>query len=186
MKLCRTCRFGSEYELDKPCIVYREDCSLYEKEGDEMTNKEAIEELKAIKSEYSNKAFEDSRLMRSEIKALDVAIKALEQEPSGDLISREQALKECHKIVIDGDVYGVVQEETLLGLPSVNPQEPKTGHWELKKTFPTKLYDEYLNEYKCSECYREIRCTESQLVNYPYCHCGAKMIEPQEGEVNNG
>ena len=54
-------------------------------------------------------------------------------------------------------------------------QEPKTGHWILKRTFPTKLYDEYLNEYKCSECYRGIRCTESQLVNYPYCHCGAKM-----------
>ena len=61
-------------------------------------------------------------------------------------------------------------------------QELKTGHWILKRTFPTKLYDEYLNEYKCSECYREIRCSESQLVNYPYCHCGAKMIEPQESE----
>ena len=55
-------------------------------------------------------------------------------------------------------------------------QEPKTGHWILKRTFSTKLYDEYLNEYKCSECYREIRCTESQLVNYPYCHCGVKML----------
>ncbi len=59
-------------------------------------------------------------------------------------------------------------------------QEPKTGHWILKRTFPTKLYNEHLNEYKCSECYRGIRCTESQLVNYPYCHCGCRMIEPQE------
>ena len=58
--------------------------------------------------------------------------------------------------------------------------EPRTGRWILKRTFPTKLYDEYLNEYICSECYREIRCTESQLVNYPYCHCGARMVEPQE------
>lgn len=81
MKLCRTCRYGSEYELDKPCIVYREDCPLYEKEGDGMTNEKAIEELKAIKSEYSNKAFEDSRLMRSEIEALEMAIKALESIP---------------------------------------------------------------------------------------------------------
>ena len=79
MKLCRTCRYGSEYELDKPCIVYREDCPLYEKEGEEMTNEKAIEELKAIKSAYSNKAFEDSRLMRSEIEALDMAIKALDK-----------------------------------------------------------------------------------------------------------
>ena len=59
--------------------------------------------------------------------------------------------------------------------------KPKTGHWKLKRTFPTKIYDEYLNEYKCSKCYREIRCTEGQLVNYPYCHCGVKM----EGEENN-
>jgi hypothetical protein len=66
-------------------------------------------------------------------------------------------------------------------LPPVTPQ-PKKGHWLLKRTFPTKLYDEYLNEYKCSECYREIRCTESQLVNYPYCHCGRRMVEPQESE----
>ena len=72
--------------------------------------------------------------------------------------------------------------EGLQKLPPVNPQESKTGYWILKRTFPTKLYDEYLNEYKCSECYREIRCTESQLVNYPYCHCGARMIEPQESE----
>lgn len=81
MKLCRTCRFGRMYELDKPCVVYRDDCPLYQKEGDAMNREEAIEELKAIKSAYSNKAFEDSRLMRSEIEALDVAIKALEQEP---------------------------------------------------------------------------------------------------------
>lgn len=59
-------------------------------------------------------------------------------------------------------------------------EEQRTGHWILKRTFPTKLYDEYLNEYKCSECYREIRCTESQLVNYPYCHCGAKMESEEQ------
>lgn len=51
MKLCRTCRYGSEYELDKPCVVYREDCPLYEKRGDEMTNEalvDAIEDLPSV------------------------------------------------------------------------------------------------------------------------------------------
>lgn len=87
MKLCRTCRYGSEYELDKPCIVYREDCPLYQKEGEEMTNKEAIEELKAIKSAYSNKQqFHEACLMRSEHEALDMAIQALEQEPKTDVL----------------------------------------------------------------------------------------------------
>ncbi len=82
MKLCRTCRYGSEYELDKPCIVYREDCPLYEKEGDAMNREKAIEELKGIKSAYSNKQqFHEARLMQSEHEALNMAIKALEDIP---------------------------------------------------------------------------------------------------------
>lgn len=38
-----------------------------------------------------------------------------------DLISRQSALKEAYKIVIDGDTYEVVQAETLMGLPSAEP-----------------------------------------------------------------
>lgn len=94
--------------------------------------------------------------------------KYAEQEPCDDAISRQAVLEIAKQHTLTND-YLAIQN-----LPSVRPQE-QTGHWILKRTFPTKLYDEYLNEYKCSECYREIRCTESQLVNYPYCHCGAKM-----------
>ena len=115
-----------------------------------------------------------------------------------NLISRNAVLD-----LVNADWKYEGLEEPINSLPSVNPQnpicpsagvdcedcpayEPKTGHWILKRTFPTKLYDEYLNEYKCSECYREIRCTESQLVNYPYCHCGAKMSEiPTGSEGSN-
>ena len=39
-----------------------------------------------------------------------------------DLISRELALKESYKIVIEGEVFDVVQVESLLGLPSVEPE----------------------------------------------------------------
>lgn len=53
---------------------------------------------------------------------------ALSQEPCDDAISREAALKECHDIVVDGDRYRVVQEETLVALPSVTPSRRK-GHW---------------------------------------------------------
>ena len=108
-----------------------------------MTSHEAIQFLDNMKHEEAGRAIGKdgfyADLMGYHVQALNMAIKALEQEP-------------------------------------------KTGHWILKRTFPTKLYDEHLNEYKCSECYREIKCTESQLVNYPYCHCGAKMVEPQESE----
>lgn len=99
--------------------------------------------------------------------------------PFDDCISRQAVLD-----AINTDWHEDLSqlEDAIKALP---PVEPKTGHWILKRTFPTKLYDEYLNEYKCSECYREIRCTESQLVNYPYCHCGSKMQEPRENEKIN-
>jgi len=68
MKKCETCRYGSEYELDKPCIVYRENCPMYEKEGDGMTNEQAKAEIMQIYGVLSpNKQ-----------QALDMAIKALE------------------------------------------------------------------------------------------------------------
>lgn len=70
----------------------------------------------------------------------------------------------CPDYKIDKNEAGKV----LRGLEKLE-QEPKTGHWILKRTF------EYLNEYECSMCHKGIRCTESQLINYPYCHCGAKM-----------
>lgn len=207
-----------------------------------MTRAEAIENITEIKKCEAGVYAE----------ALELAIKALEQEPCEDAISRQAvlerlkreekilytpigldyliraidelpsvstektdaykqgwhdaiitALKETHNVQTEDGVFRMVQEETLIGVGMAYEQEPitdrieygtdgnsykitisngkefkqepKTGQWILKRKFPTKLYDEYLNEYKCSECYREIRCTESQLVNYPYCHCGAKM-----------
>lgn len=163
MKLCETCRFGNEYELDKPCIVYREDCPLYEKEGEEMTNEEAIEELKAIKSEYGNKAFGDSRLMRSEIEALDVAIKALEQEPKGKCLL-SQKYRDWLFI-----------------------QEPKTGHW-IMPVQDDGMSNPICYQVQCSECGFDLDPQTWHMELYQYgadkfCpNCGAKMVEPQESE----
>lgn len=155
MKLCRTCRFGSEYELDKPCIVYREDCPLYEKEGDGMTGEEAIKTLKGEAwINCQEKWFE----------ALDMAIKALEQEPSGETVSleafkqvmreRDIAIEQLHELgynfgqkiepcgdaisreaVLDElnkwdwqELYLPIhfKENIIDVVPSVRPQEPKT------------------------------------------------------------
>lgn len=37
-----------------------------------------------------------------------------------DLISRQMAINEAHRIVIDGEAYDVVQVETLMGLPTID------------------------------------------------------------------
>jgi len=62
--------------------------------------------------------------------------------------------------------------------------EPKTGHWI--------LIDKESSRYKCSECGEVIRLykkseiskleKDETLSDYPFSHCGAKMIEPQESE----
>ena len=54
-----------------------------------------------------------------------------------DLISRQAALKEAYKTVIDGDVYEVVQAETLMGLPSVQPKQ---------------TYCYYIEVVRCKDC----------------------------------
>ena len=48
------------------------------------------------------------------------------QEPSGDLISRQDAIRICEERGHDNSAYCMRQ------LPSVNPQ-PKTGHWKNNK-----------------------------------------------------
>ena len=124
-----------------------------------MTREEAIEIIKEAFETWKSEFGEGD--WGKEDEALDMAISALEQMPEtttnndhieyinypiitcDDTISREAALKECHDIVIDGDRYRVVQEETLVALPSVTPSRRK-GHWidnEVRKSL-----------CNCSEC----------------------------------
>ena len=63
-----------------------------------------------------------------------------------------------------------IQVNNIKALPSVTPQEPKTGHWIDCKDW-----------YECSEC------GESHSYCHKYCpYCGAKMVEPQESEAEDG
>lgn len=38
------------------------------------------------------------------------------------------------------------------------------------------------NRYHCSECGRTVKedCMEDIQLDYPFCHCGAKMVESEE------
>jgi DNA-directed RNA polymerase subunit RPC12/RpoP len=59
-------------------------------------------------------------------------------------------------------------------------QEPKTGHWI---AYEVRLPDRTILNYRCSVCGRKlIGYNTETLSEAPYCHCGAKMIEPQESE----
>ena len=63
--------------------------------------------------------------------------------------------------------------DIIRNLPSVTPQEPKTGHWIKGYTFPDGAY------WKCDKCNELIKVK----IPMHYCNnCGAKMVEPQESE----
>lgn len=56
-------------------------------------------------------------------------------------------------------------------------QKLKKGYWIRQKG----ILGEEVNTYECSLCGRTIYCyEEDELEDYPYCHCGAKMVESEE------
>lgn len=132
-----------------------------------MTNEEASFILANI----------DRRVCDDELNdALDVAIKALEQQSCEDCISRE-AVKDMLdargiKAVMTFDHF----KELLDKLPSVTPQ-PKIGHWIEKDGFDGDTY------YDCSECGESFCLIDGTPTDnlYNYCpNCGAKMTESEE------
>lgn len=111
--------------------------------------------------------------------AKTMAIKALEQEPSGDLISR-QAVQDYIAKYLSQYLYDDVREavevidEFIGELPPVNPQEPKMGHWIVGSD--TDIKGETVYWFTCSNCNSD----RGQHTNY--CpDCGAKMESEEKG-----
>ncbi len=108
-----------------------------------------------------------------------------------DLISRQAVIDGINRYFHDEyyqrtsiqDCRDCLIEDVIKDIPPVNPQEPKTGHWE----WVQYDYNPKLGNWHCSEC----RCVVIEYVDknekggiplYNYCpNCGAKMIEPQAG-----
>lgn len=108
--------------------------------------------------------------------ACSVISKWLEQEPCEDAVSRQAVKEKMMKYGFaapDMTVTEFIEDE----LPPVYPA-PKTGHWiKMPLIEAGQTYS-----HKCSLCGRRILVTDAGLSEFPYCHCGAKMVEPQESE----
>lgn len=123
-----------------------------------MTREEAIEAIKFGHCDdmYYRKEYEE---------AVDMAIKALEQEPCEDCISR-QAVKD----ILDARGVKAIMtfeyfKELLDKLPSVTPQQ-KTGWW-------IYIANSKVNGLKIVEC---SSCGRRTYGSGKYCsNCGAKM-----------
>lgn len=137
-----------------------------------MTKEEKIAELINIRDNFNY------TLAPREV--FDDAIKALEQEPCEDAISRAEAILQIQRHGVgcfDPDEFSPEQAERFVinmlnELSSVKP-EPKTGHW---------IQINSQSIYECSECSQIVMT--SDICAYEFCHgCGCRMIEPQESEV---
>lgn len=149
-----------------------------------MTREEAIAYGKDYYRDLTTACCEIDKKHKEFVK---MSIKALEQEPCDDVISRKAVIQTLNKmdrytateltlcdtdkkfpaneVFIVDDVYEQIAEQ----LPSVRPKE-QTGKW-------IKLYMSDTGEvkYECSLC----GFVASEKWKY-CCECGARMVEPQE------
>ena len=168
-----------------------------------MTNEQAKKMLKAklecLKRETSGTDFDcnnsncdecslcyEQGNMGEQKQALDMAIKALEQQPCEDAISRQAAIEVAKQYWYKPDIAGTLEE-----LPSVHPK-PKTGHWIGTRRVGCGFgeYKEYIVPIKdgivtdschCSECGEWLTRSDEYECSARYCpNCGAKMEEVEE------
>ena len=132
-----------------------------------MTREEIIDSLEIYTVGRLNK--DRVHITVEELQKLIEAIKTLEQESSGDAISRQYLLDNC---VVDKVTMPYVPVSKIQKAPPVNPQQ-KIGKWIKHDTGHSIYYD-------CSLCSCIAPCTETadswlwKLSNY--CpDCGAKM-----------
>ena len=90
---CETCRFNGNTEYDKPCIIRREDCELYE-EVEDLTPNETIERLEQM--------IEWGDTYEVDEDACKLAIKALKQYGALQEI-RQEILNRTPTVVTDGE-----------------------------------------------------------------------------------
>ena len=109
--------------------------------------------------------------------AFGMAIKALEQEPCEDAISRKSLIDAFRATEDAGHATWTLKgiENEINEMPSVTPIRPK-GHWR------AVYQGDEIIDYRCSEC--EFGNTFGKgTYGMNYCpNCGAKMVEPQESE----
>ena len=98
----------------------------------------------------------------------DTAIKALEQQPCEDCISRQAVINAINQNCIYENEYNLTAshiKEMVQQLPSVTPKE-KIGYWYIRETYPLEC-----ESWECSEC-KEVVYEKTK-----YCpNCGARMV----------
>lgn len=88
--------------------------------------------------------------------------------PKDDYISRQAVLKLLKGCLTGGDTEYEYVKIHIDSIPSVKPQEPKTGHWIIHGEPP-------INVIECSECGQKYHNNYYQPLARFCSMCGAKM-----------
>ena len=94
------------------------------------------------------------------------------------IFNKDKIIEKTEQWTKEAEEAGMTLTEYLESISPLNNKksswlQSKTGHWII-------IDDCELFMAKCSECGEIV---DSRMINkYPYCHCGAKMIKPQERE----
>lgn len=151
-----------------------------------MTNEERDKVIRILQWLHDNKFL--FRSTEEDVKyATKLAIQELEQEPCDDAISRQVVLRMQYKIDDSATLStrNVVNVDDIEDLPSVKPQEPKTGHW-IMPVNDDGMSDIIYYQVRCSKCGFDLdpQTWDMELHQYDadkYCpKCGAMMVEEQE------
>ena len=157
--ICETCIYRNRDEYHKPCIVYRDDCEHYESEED--MSEVGVEIVKTEEAEKSGIKYLNINVSNSEVERKPDIVRLCADagileyvKTSGDAISRQTVLDGIDTYIYKAQSTGTQDdfysfaELVVKQLPSVTPQEPKTGHWiPVTERLPNK--DRYIDFYKC-------------------------------------
>lgn len=138
-----------------------------------MTAETAIFQLKQFKKRLH---MDDTEEYEINTESIDMAIKALEQEPCEDAISRTDMLD----AVGHGTTYTSEELQKIIkGMPPVNSQEPKTG--QFAEWVATEIFDENWEYNK--DAFAELACRKLTKLGIVRTNGDEwELIESQESE----
>ena len=178
-----------EEELDWLCRLRSEIYVYMPQEWIKKMDEALTQSIKALEQEPCDDAISRNDMLDAvghgttytslEVQKIINVLPSVNPVPCDDVVSRQAALDTEYQIKeINGIEYVMLSEVQMKmrKLPSVRPQEPKTGHW-------IAVVDKWgdivttVNGYKCSEC------GEFDGFRDKFCpNCGCRMVEPQESE----
>lgn len=177
---------GTQQEVCKFLVNYMDilEKQMQQPSGDLISRKAILEEFEndQYHLEFCKEHHIDRSISMEMVRIRLHDLPSVNPQPCEDTISRQTVLD-----IVDSysesqsNVEDVTQDiiSDIIALPPVNPQ-PKTGHWMIDEDST----DRFFATYECSCCKRAIivphDLIEAVYKDYPFCHCGAKMVEPQE------